>query len=167
MILRHLARKGWSLPLPTRLLRLGIWLRARFNGVSLGVRLIVQDEAGRILLVRHSYVKGWFLPGGGVTPGEAPMQAAKRELLEETGIEALSMPDLFGCYLSNRANIRDYILCYRIAHWRRERDGADLQDGEIAESGFFDLRALPEGISVATQNRLEELMGTRGRADHW
>ncbi len=43
---------------------------------------------GRILLVRHSYRRGYGLPGGAMKPGETPEAAAARELREEVGIEA-------------------------------------------------------------------------------
>src|SRR6187200_446523 len=45
------------------------WFRLT-RGMSLGVRALVRDENGRILLIRHSYAPGWLLPGGGVERGE-------------------------------------------------------------------------------------------------
>ncbi|TMR95668.1 NUDIX domain-containing protein [Nonomuraea basaltis] len=46
------------------------------------------DETfGHVLLVKHRW-RGWVPPGGRVEPGESPREAARRELLEETGISA-------------------------------------------------------------------------------
>ena len=41
-----------------------------------------------IALVRNDWTDGWFLPGGAVEPGETPAGAARREVREETGLEA-------------------------------------------------------------------------------
>ncbi len=49
-----------------------------------GCALVVQDDDGRLLLVRHSYgSRSWVVPGGGMKKGEDPLAAARRELAEE------------------------------------------------------------------------------------
>jgi len=57
------------------------------RAVTLGVRIIVRNNEGHILLVEHTYIQGWHLPGGGVERGETLAQAAQKELLQETGVE--------------------------------------------------------------------------------
>ncbi|HKN11052.1 MAG TPA: NUDIX domain-containing protein, partial [Pseudomonadota bacterium] len=61
------------------------WRFAR--AMTLGVRALVIDDQGCIFLVKHSYISGWHLPGGGVETGETLRQALARELLEEGNIE--------------------------------------------------------------------------------
>jgi 8-oxo-dGTP pyrophosphatase MutT (NUDIX family) len=51
-----------------------------------GVTALVITPAGRIVLVRHSYMAGWYLPGGGLKRGETPRQGVMRELSEEIGL---------------------------------------------------------------------------------
>jgi 8-oxo-dGTP diphosphatase len=49
--------------------------------------VLFRDAAGRVLLVKPSYKDGWDIPGGYVEPGESPMQAARREVAEELGVD--------------------------------------------------------------------------------
>lgn len=58
---------------------------------SVGVSVLVQDEAGRVLLQRRGDDGLWGTPGGGLDPGEDVLVAAQRELREETGLRC---PDL-------------------------------------------------------------------------
>jgi 8-oxo-dGTP pyrophosphatase MutT (NUDIX family) len=76
------------------------WRLAR--GMTLGVRALVVDAAGRIFLVKHSYVSGWHLPGGGVEPGETLLDALIRELREEGNLEPTAPPVLHGMFFNDR-----------------------------------------------------------------
>src|SRR3984957_8815295 len=79
-------------PLLRRLFHL-YWRFAR--GMTLGVRAVVLDGDNRVFLVKHSYVSGWHLPGGGVEVGETLMTALTRELSEEGNIELSEQPEFF------------------------------------------------------------------------
>ena len=50
------------------------------------VSVVLRDDAGRVLLARHSETHTWGFPGGSVEPGETPADAAVREMWEETGL---------------------------------------------------------------------------------
>ncbi len=54
-----------------------------------GAAALFRDAEGRVLLVEPNYRKGWALPGGTIESdrGETPRQAARRETLEEIGLD--------------------------------------------------------------------------------
>src|SRR5215813_11261365 len=75
----------------------------RFSrAATLGARALVIDGAGRVFLVKHSYVPGWHLPGGGVETGETMLEALARELREEGNIEVTGPPRLHGVFFNDR-----------------------------------------------------------------
>jgi hypothetical protein len=76
--------------------RLFHWYFLLRRPMTLGVRVLVRDKSGAVLLVRHSYVAGWHLPGGGVERGETAQDAARKELMEEAAIESLGEFELAG-----------------------------------------------------------------------
>src|SRR5689334_14290642 len=86
------------------------WRIAR--GMTLGVRAVVIDPAGRVFLVRHSYVAGWHLPGGGVETGETIGQSLARELAEEGGITLNGAPTLHGVFHNAHVSRRDHVAVY-------------------------------------------------------
>jgi 8-oxo-dGTP pyrophosphatase MutT (NUDIX family) len=136
------------------------------RGMTLGVRVAVFDAAGRVFLVRHSYVPGWYFPGGGVEPGENAEAAMARELMEEGGIGLEGPADLFGFYQSRAASRRDHVALYVSREWRQVRK-PKLPNFEIVEAGFFPPDALPEDATSGTRRRLDEIAGRLPRAAEW
>src|SRR5947207_4472519 len=92
------------------MLRRGFHVYWRFaRGMTLGVRAVVLDGDSRVFLVRHSYVAGWHLPGGGVEVGETFREALRRELAEEGRIELSGEPALQGIFLNSHVSRRDHV----------------------------------------------------------
>lgn len=132
---------------------------------TLGVRGVVLDDRGRVLLVRHTYTPGWHFPGGGVERGETCAVSLRRELLEEAGVEAAAEDmHLVSVHANHAFFPNDHVLLYRIEQWAR---GTPLQNGEIAETGFFDPLNPPEGVSGGTNRRLTEIFGGLAASDTW
>ncbi len=81
----------------------GIYGVVHFLNLAVGV--IVLDEADRLLLVgQHRYTLdaySWEIPEGGVPAGESALDGARRELREETGVEADGWRELCRLHLSN------------------------------------------------------------------
>ena len=142
-----------------KLARTGRW------PLTIGVRIIVRDEAARVLLVRHTYTPGWHFPGGAVDKRETAADAAVRELREEALIEAVAPPRLVGVYLSLTQGKSDHILFYEAGEWRPAHGKARML--EIAETGFFAADALPDGTTGGTRRRLAELDGKVTQSTTW
>jgi 8-oxo-dGTP pyrophosphatase MutT (NUDIX family) len=134
------------------------------RGMTLGVRAACFDDEGRIFLVRHTYVSGWHMPGGGVERGETGLQALHKEIREEGNLVATSVPQLVHVYFNNRTSDRDHVLFYRLSV---RQTAVKVPDREIAESGFFPLDALPDGTTPATRRRLADLTGDALPDDYW
>jgi 8-oxo-dGTP pyrophosphatase MutT (NUDIX family) len=117
-----------------------------------------------VFLVRHTYVPGWHLPGGGVERGETAFAALVKELREEGNLELTGPPSLVQVYFNGRISGRDHVLLYRVDVTQTAPRGADR---EIAECGFFDPETLPEGTTDATRRRLAELRGEAERSHCW
>ena len=132
---------------------------------TLGTRAVVVDGTGRIFLVKHSYVEGWHLPGGGVEPGETLLEALARELAEEGNIRLGAAPQLFGIYFNKRISRRDHVALFIVRDFRQ--DGNPRPNHEIVEHGFFPVDALPEDTSRATRARVAEVFGGAAVSELW
>ena len=155
--------------LPARLVQ-GLILRANLwrRSMTLGVRIVVEDDRGRILLVKHTYSPGWHFPGGGVEFGESAEAAAVRELREEAGLVATGRPLLFGLYRQTAATGRDHVALFRLASTPTPENPQDAaHDPEIAERRFAARDALPPETTRATRARLAELFEGAPLSETW
>jgi ADP-ribose pyrophosphatase YjhB (NUDIX family) len=145
------------------------WVLHRYfltiRAMTLGVRGVVVDEDGRVLLVRHGYLPGWHLPGGGVEIGETLLAALGREVWEEGGVRIVGEPQLHGVFLNEKLGRRDHVAVYVIRDFIWE--GAPPPTREIRESGFFAVDALPAATTAATRARLAETLDETPRAATW
>jgi 8-oxo-dGTP pyrophosphatase MutT (NUDIX family) len=136
---------------------------SRFSrGMTLGVRGVVLNEAREVLLVEHTYVHGWHLPGGGVERGESAEEALERELVEEAGVKLAAPAQLVAIHV-NRSNFRgDHVLLYRIEDWTACEA---TSVGEIHQLQWFAPDALPAGVTDLTRMRVAEAIATRRRRE--
>lgn len=129
----------------------------------LGASAIAEDEQGRVLLVRHSYMPGWSLPGGGVGYNEPPEAAAIRELQEEVGLNSSDVPELFGLYTRKVAWFSNVITLYRLRNAH-----IDFRPNlEVREVMFCDPSSPPPDTQAGTLRRLAELTGKAERSPYW
>ncbi len=137
----------------------------RSRGMTLGVRALLVSE-GRVVLVRHTYAPGWYLPGGGVERGESAAEALEREVREEAGVRLTAAPRLFGLYRNAAADPRDHVALYICEAFEPIPD-APRPRGEIAECAAFPIDMLPPDATRATVARLREYLGGAAPSMDW
>jgi 8-oxo-dGTP pyrophosphatase MutT (NUDIX family) len=160
MLIDHLRRPFQ--PLIQRILH-AYWRISR--GLTVGVRAAVFDGDGRVFLVKHSYLPGWHLPGGGVETGETILAALERELREEGNIELTEPPVFHAVYFNRRISRRDHVALYIVRSFRQT--APPQPNREIVAHGFFAADALPADTSRATRERIAEVLTGRPPAEIW
>ena len=137
--------------IPRLLIRVVLEVAGLFGGRyrrTEGAHVLVTDDAGRVLVVRTTYLgPGWMLPGGRVERSETPHRAAIRETREETGLD-VTVDRLVLIDAHRRGNV-SFVFAGRLL-------GGELapQFGEIAEVGW-----LGRDEIAATSWRLHRLLG--------
>jgi len=120
-----------------------------FRPVRLGVRIMmVQDN--EVCLIRHTYLPGWFLPGGGLKKNETIEQGARREAREETGAELneISLLGIFSSFIQWKTDHTAVFLC-------KDFKITGVSDGEIAEVCLFPLNSIPDNTFASHRKLLE------------
>ena len=142
-----------------------IWFRLA-RPMTLGARAIVENAQGQVLLVRHTYTKGLFLPGGGVERGETIETSLRRELEEEGGVEVTGGVSLLGIYSNHKIMRNDHVALYRVAAeaWR---PCGDPIGREISQILWVDPLRPPGDATPGTLRRLREVYEDVAVSSYW
>jgi 8-oxo-dGTP diphosphatase len=117
-------------------------VRAITPSFTVGAICLIERADGRMLLARQVYRERWGIPGGLLDRGEGPTQAARREILEEVGLEV----ELVGqpaTVVDPHARRVDLVFRARPVR-EAEADLARPTSPEISAVGWFLPDALPE-----------------------
>lgn len=127
-----------------------------------GVIVIVLDEQGRILLLRHVFhpTSPWGPPGGWLGRGEAPDIGAARELREETGITAEIGPLI----ALRREKLPDHLALGYIAHVSATAINQLTLSNEILEAAWFEAEALPPRLTSFTRLTIQAALNCNNTA---
>ena len=129
------------------------------------VRCIVVKK-DKFLLVKHTYMPGWYHIGGEVEIEETPLQAVIRELQEEAGITCLTPPKLFNIYLYlDKKKSQQHYITFYICKDFQEKDY--ICPTEIAEKKWYKLKDLPKDTTLDTTARILEYLGKTEINDMW
>ena len=130
---------------------------------TLGARAVLLNKQGQVLLVKHRYGKGWFLPGGRVRKNESTEKGLERELREELGITSLIVERVLGTYFNLQEFKKDTITVYVI----RDFEWVEKAHFEIERTAFFPPDNLPDGISPGPSRRIQEYLDLKPITTTW
>ncbi len=133
--------------------------------IGTGVRIVVRDSAGRVLLVKDAYRKRWGIPEGIVEPDENITDAARREVFDITGL-SVGLLNPFAYYsdpvyqleFSNEEKVQQYTMAFVTEDF----SGQLLKStDEISDTGFFYINNLPD-IEDVYMETIQDLFRYQG-----
>ena len=102
---------------------------------------IIFNDRGHVLLLKHRFRagSGWGLPGGFLERGEQPLDALKRELREEIGMEVDSAKFFHARSFKKPRQVEILFLC-------RANGDAKPRTMEVERAEWFSIESLPDGL---------------------
>jgi len=132
--------------------------------LMVGSTVLVLDGQKRLLMMKRSDNNKWGVPGGAMELGESTEETARRELLEETGLEVgeLTLFDVFsGKELYYRYPGGEEVYNVSVVYLARSaKEIVNLSDGEHSDFQYFGLGQLPENVSPPIKPILKKLVET-------
>ena len=150
-MLENLSGKVWRL-LPARFRR---WsMRATHARFTVTAGAIILNDSGQVLLLKHRFRagSGWGLPGGFLEAGEQPLEALRRELREEIGLEIKDVEVFAARSFSKPRQVEVLFLC-------RPNGSPEPRDMEIERAEWFSLNSLPPGLPKDQKLFIERAAG--------
>lgn len=132
-----------------------------------GVRALIINDSGDVLLQRRSDSGCWGLPGGAVELGETVLETLKREVHEETGLTVLSAEPM-GLYTGLQQRFAypngDEVQCFAVAFIVSRWEGSPRPDGtEGTQVRFWPRTGLPDNLVPIHTETLADLERYQGR----
>ncbi len=138
--------------------------------VQTGASIIVEDAMGRILMQQRTDDGTWSYPGGRIEIDETVEDGARREVLEECGLEVGEMT-LLGVFSGTELNHiypnGNEVCGIDIVYISHDYKGTlTSQDGEARQMGFYPIDALPQPISAMNAKQLGAYLKLRASAQY-
>jgi len=142
---------------------------------------VYAERDGRILILKRAMGEAtgaWYTPGGGLDPGESPLDCARRELLEETGLAPTGPLELVGLIGMKFYGVEGFVIAYacecldgepKLSHEHsgmRWVDPIEYRDRYCSLAGIEKLRATHPNIAdltAAVRRGIEEYLDWRAR----
>lgn len=135
------------------------------RGTTLGVRVLLVFRKSKVVLVKHTYQDGWWLPGGGVEHGHTLTETARKEIKEETGLVLGDDLRLLSMHLNKLVSNRDHIATFLATIDSDEM--LSSSSAEISQVQLFDMHNLPSDVDAGSKRRIQEHLTSSSPSLYW